>query len=494
MMSAAAHLRTLGNYQHTVISLLEPNPDAVAIAKSAGMNVVHTQSRAEIDEILSESDIIQIEWWNEPMLDDFLRQPLPPARLVSWMHIAGNCDPQFVTPSIVEFSDIALASSPRCANCPAIETLDRDTRSRKVRMIYDCAEFDRVRDVKPIEHKNFNVGYIGTVNPVKMHADYVSMSASISIPDVKFVVCGGDQQALYMRQAAAVGATERFSFKGYVENIAAEIAIFDVYGYPLCDDTFASAELNLQEVMYVGIPPVVFPHGGIGELVINDFTGFIVHTAKEYKEAIEFLYHHPEERFRLGKNARTYAQQIFGAENAAKKFHSLYSEVINLDKRQREWRSFPIATSKEFNPTTIPTGCRHFLESLGEVEKIDLFIASIQATSPEEALETDKAIANLSPLMKLVGIQTYSGYYEDDPWLLYWSALAHFGNGNLEAAIVTFSVANNKGFPDWRPIWFVCLSLQMLGKTVELDQVLNTLLGVVPNFQPALEMQRRIHN
>jgi len=50
------------------------------------------------------------------------------------------------------------------------------------------------------------------------------------------------------------------------------IETFDVYGYPLCADTYASGELNLQEVMYAGVPPVVFPYGGVKGLVEHDRT------------------------------------------------------------------------------------------------------------------------------------------------------------------------------------------------------------------------------
>jgi glycosyltransferase involved in cell wall biosynthesis len=489
MMSAAAHLRKFASYEHTIVSLLEPQANAVRIAEDAGMKVLHLPDRQQINQLISESDIVQLEWWNEPMLNEFLKEPMPTARVISWMHIAGNRDPQFITPEIIEFADIALASSPRSAICPAIKALDPQTRSRKVRMIYDCAEFDRVENVKAIPHDDFRIGYIGSVNPMKMHPDFVPMSAAINIPDMKVVVCGGDQQQRYAQQAAVLGAAEKFEFKGYVENIADEIARFDIYGYPLCEGTFDSAELNLQEIMYAGVPPVVFPHGGIGELIINDYTGLIVHTAEEYKQAIEFLYHNPEERSRLGNNAKEYAKQIFGAENAAKKFASLYEETLTLPKRERTW---PQTASARVASAGLPAGTACFLESLGEEENIALFTESARTSTPDSTVAIDKQITQLSPLLKLVGIHTFNGYYEGDPFLTYWSALAHFGDNNIEPAIVSFSDALNLGFPDWRPLWFACLCLQVMGKQQELQNALSNLLQVAPGFQEALSLQQHL--
>lgn len=90
-------------------------------------------------------------------------------------------------------------------------------------------------------------------------------------------------------------------------------------GYPLCLDTYAASELNLQEAMFAGIPPVVFPHGGIQLLVKHNETGLVVHSNQEYRDAIAYLYNNPSERLRLGANAAEYSKRHFGARNNAPK-------------------------------------------------------------------------------------------------------------------------------------------------------------------------------
>ena len=94
----------------------------------------------------------------------------------------------------------------------------------------------------------------------------------------------------------------------------------DVYGYPLNENTFAAAELNLQEVMWAGLPIVSSPHGGVPFLIQHEETGLLVDNDKDYRLAMEHLYHHPAERERLGKNAAAYARKHFDPEISADRF------------------------------------------------------------------------------------------------------------------------------------------------------------------------------
>ena len=106
-----------------------------------------------------------------------------------------------------------------------------------------------------------------------------------------------------------------------MEDIRSVLESLDVYGYPLCPDTYAAAELNLQEAMFAGLPVVTFPHGGIGKLVQHGETGMLVNTPEEYAQAIEQLYQNPAERARLGApTALGFAQRYWGAESAAREF------------------------------------------------------------------------------------------------------------------------------------------------------------------------------
>ena len=234
----------------------------------------------------------------------FLHSELPPTRLIIWFHVSGDNAPQVITRDLINYADFAIPCNPHSYELPVIKQLKPEIRHQKVGMVYDAADFDRVQNIQPQPHEGFNVGYMGSLSFSKMHPNYISMSAKANIPDVKFILCGGGNIPLLQNQAQELNALHKFDFRGFVEDIASEIAKFDVYGYPLCEDTYAAAELNLQEAMYAGIPPVVLPHGGIKKLIINNYTGLMVDSELEYSQALEYLYHNPQERLRLGKNAK----------------------------------------------------------------------------------------------------------------------------------------------------------------------------------------------
>ena len=127
---------------------------------------------------------------------------------------------------------------------------------------------------------------------------------------------------------------DRFRFFGYIEDIAEVISEMDAYGYPLNENTFAAAELNLQEVMWAGLPIVSSPHGGVPFLIQHEETGLLVDNEKDYRLAMEYLYHHPAERERLGKNAAAYARQHFAPEVSADKFENLYKGSLKSKVRK----------------------------------------------------------------------------------------------------------------------------------------------------------------
>ena len=139
--------------------------------------------------------------------------------------------------------------------------------------------------------------------------------------------------------------------------------------------------------MFLGIPPVVFPHGGIKTLVVDDFTGLVVRTETEYQQAIEFLYRDPEERRRLGDNAVEYATQMFGGENAARSFNRYYEKVMQMPKRKRTWGmdSSKSLLEQEINEIHLRgdpkrlSGAERFIDSIGE--QGGMFSRSLKASN-----------------------------------------------------------------------------------------------------------------
>ena len=467
------------DYEFAVVSLLPALEQPKELAKEANVTVIDHPSDEVLFREITSADIVQVHYWNNPFIVHLLCKKLPPCRLILFYHIAGDRMPQVIVPELLKLADWNIPCSPyteKVVNTwkdriPS-DYLDRTT------MIYGATDFERLKGIRPKPHEGFRVGYIGTVNFLKMHPSFVSMSSSVRVPEVKFVVCGGDSQQELLRQAKEMGTGEKFEFHGYVQNIRHILETLDVYGFPLREDTYAAAELNLQEAMYAGVPPVVFPHGGIKYLVEHGKNGLIVQTEQEYSEAIEYLYHSPDIRAELANQAQKYAKREFGAENAAKKIRKVYNEVMKSPKNPHYWGidthhsllNDSINLKNLVYSDSQKTESRLFLESTGEYGKI--FSDSVAPfQSLKGYLNADMKISRVSLLVYQTGLEWYLNRDSSDPRLNFWVGLYLMGLRDTQRAIVHFSNAWSNGFDHWRVLWYLRELLIIAGNKKDAERV-----------------------
>lgn len=496
LVATAKYSSKLGSFQHRVVSLGVADPGAVEMAKEAGLTVASVNDTETVLNEMENADIVHLHFWNNPQMYEFLRSELPAIRLLIWFHVAGDKPPQIITRELVSYSDFALACSPYTYEHLVFQNLPAEVRLRKTGMVYGAADFDRVSNIQPRDHDTFNVGYIGHISFAKMHPNYVPMNAQINIPNVRFIICGGGIVNYLQQQTQQLGVAEHFDFRGPVEDIKSAIEIFDVYGYPLCEDTYAASELNLQEVMYAGVPPVVFPYGGVKRLVVDNYTGLLVRSELEYKQAIEYLYHHPEERARLGRNARDYAQQIFGAENAAKALNPIYERLIELPKRRREW-GIDTDSTLLYQPVSLQdltgepeelSGANLFAKSLGDTAPE--FTVSLSSQNIQELFEAERKIEASSILLSMGegGISQYRAYYQNDGYLRLWSGLLLQRQGRNDEAISELLAAMSLGLVHWRLSWYVAQVAAKVNNIPLAEKALYTVVQAAPDFAEAQEM------
>lgn len=448
LLAMVKYSKCLGLAQeHRILALQEAaSPLARLLAKQVGVPFLLNPSREEVEAELSRADIVQLHFWNCPENYEFLRGDWPPIRLLIWSKILGDQAPQIITQDIIAASDFFVATNSLTLDLMVFEFSKIELQSRqKIGLVPGVADFDRLSNFQTQLHSTFNVGYIGTVNFAKMHPDYVSMSAAIQISDIRFIVCGGGIEAELKQQAATLGVTEKFNFRGYVENIRSILSILDVFGYPLCPETYATSDKSLQEAMYAGIPPVVFPYGGVKSLVQHQETGLVVENEREYQQAIEYLYHNPQERLKLGYNAQQYIRQHFDGENLTWKMHQIYEQMMRLPKRLHPW---PDHLSSE-------TSAEGFVKSLGNAGF--QFASSLQPESFEEAIQADQLIARSSMLLAQGegGIVHYRNKNPQDGFLRFWTGLVFYHKQQFSKALTEFEAAIALGC-DYRQVnWFI---------------------------------------
>lgn len=420
--------------EHSIISLDQSIHSLVALrVEKAGAKIIKTKSITDTEKEIEKADIIQIHFWNNPQLYEFLRSDLPDMRLLFWFKIFGYHPPQIITQDIVNCADYCLTSSVGSLNLPCFTSLPDDIKHNKTNFALSPADFSRIRGITPQPHDNFNVGYIGTANFTKIHPRFIQMNSQIDINKIKFIVCGGNDQDL-VQLAKSLEVSHRFDFRGYVHKIKDVLARLDVFGYPLCKDTYATSEQALQEAMYAEVPPVAFAHGGIPFLVQNEVTGLIVKTESEYIEQIERLHHNPQLRQKLGKEAKKYAQENFQPEKTTKRMAEVYHQLMTQPKNSYKGLKVKAETPSEL-----------FASSLGEKGKP--FWTSIKDNNVDEVKVACQNIANASNVLTFAegGIFQYRNAYPNDSYLRLWSGLILECRGRVEQAEKEFEEALRLG-------------------------------------------------
>lgn len=428
-------------HDHEVVTLGRPNyPPALVRARQAGIAIHQAPAAADLARLIEAADLVDLHYWHNPAFVDFLARRWPPHRRVAWFKILGRHAPQVISPELLAALDAVMVSSPLSLQLPSLQQALH--LAGMIEFVPGLMEPDRLEGLVPQPHDGFIISYIGTANPTKMHPDFVAMSAAADIPGGRFVVCGADESAPLHAEAERQGAAGRFEFRGYVENIRAVLATTDVFGYPLCEDTWATSEKSLQEAMLAGIPPVVFPHGGVADMVEHGKTGLVVRSAREYADALEHLYRHPEERKRLGGNARAFVQQRFDGRQAASRMDALHRRLLERPRRDIPPLHAALAPAARFARYMLPYAPQ-FRDSL---------------LVPPDRLEfaADAAVAASSTTVAQGegGIVQFRNAAADDPGLLLWSGLVLAGQERWEAALAEFERAASSQPKDWRPAWY----------------------------------------
>lgn len=476
-LAIAKYSSKLGEYEHRFMRIDpgSPNPHGLELIRASGFEAVVPKNDQEVTSQIESADIVQVHWWNSPEMNLFLRRPLPATRMIGWFHVGGHVAPQVILAEHLNYFDRSIACSPHTALSPSFMNLAPLERLNRTNMIYGPADFERLHGIEPKAHAGFNVGYIGTVDFLKMHPDFVELHTGLNIPGLKVIVCGvGGALHTLQEQIREQRLEHIFEMRGQVDNIREILEICDVYGYPLCPQTYAASELTLQEAMYAGVPPVVFPYGGVRELVIDNFSGLMVRSGAEYRSAIEHLSRDVADRKRISNNARNYAQQIFGAENAAIKFDQLYQELVVQPKQRKVFQSLkPIAR----NPQLAAEGAALFIESLAGQHPE--FEQSYLSQSPIEQRSADEEISKMHTLLFTGGVLPYRNKFQDDAFLRYWSGIGYYARGEFVGALAELVDAYNLGLTQWRVALRVVRAAERLGRADFIEQT-KALIEMVP--------------
>ena len=408
--------------RHSVCCLEEVNPTTTADAARLGIPLRTMMSRhiPDLLRAVSAADLVVIHWWNHPLLHALLmREPLPPCRVLIWSHVSGHTPTQRITDPLVAYPDLFVVAAPWSMEVPAIDGLSREERDARVRLVFSCGGIDHVAQVRPEPHAGFRVGYVGAVDYWKLHLDFIGMSADAEIPGVRFIVCGGPQEAELRRDAENAGKGDLFEFRGHVNDVAQALSTFDVFGYPINPGQSGTGEQALIEALAAGVPPVVLKNGAERYIVEDGVTGIVADDEAGYTRGLETLYRDPQLRLSMAENARKSARRRFTLASTVKAWREVYREAALFPKREHRWPGKLGAA---------PGGAEIFVASLGDNGRDFAEMLAGGRMTPET--DAARRIAGLPEIFRSGTRGSsfhYLSWFPDDPWLKFWGELIRPG-------------------------------------------------------------------
>ncbi len=289
-----------------------------------------------LNALFKTADIVLLHWWNHPLLMRLLFQGLPPSRLILWSHVNGFYAPQAFFPQLFELPDLFIFATQASFGAPLVQELPKDLK-RKLRVVRSCAGIPEEANTPYTKKAPFQFGYIGTVEPSKMHPEFLKLCASAKI-QAQCIVAGGPSQDALRSHAKKLKIENQFEILGPVEDAANLFRRLHAFAYPLNPKHYGSGEQVLIEAMAFGAVPVVLDNPPERALIRHGQTGLIANTTEEFTAALRFLSEHPVERNKLAAAGRQFVLKECDIQFSSDAFHELYGETLSFSKTTRQLR------------------------------------------------------------------------------------------------------------------------------------------------------------
>lgn len=323
---------------HEILLLEKPQkPIFVEKIEQNGVTVLHQPSRGEIERSFRTADIVQVNWWNHPIMSKFLYKfPDIPIRLACWVHVSGCNYPYLRADFLDKFDQIFFTTPYSYENDEVADRIESGLWTKeKTCVLYGMSDLTRFFNVKKKEHDDFRIGYVGTLDFSKLHPDFISFcDAAASIAeDIRFVLIGDmENEPTIRRQAEKCGIEHRFEFRGFRTDISEELARIDCFGYPLNPFHFGATENVLLEALAAGIPVVALNQNTEKYIIQNDKNGFLVDNPADYAASIKQLYLDANLRDRMSRLGRKTIKEKYSVEKIQEKSVARYRSMLNHEK------------------------------------------------------------------------------------------------------------------------------------------------------------------
>ena len=329
LQAAASHT----GFRHSIVTLEEQERSQfMDLIIGSGCEVVVCPSPECLRRLIESSDIVQLEWWNHPAtLQALCSQAPPPMRLLVWSHVSGLFNPIIPVGLLLAAHQFLFTSACSFAAC-SVKSLPVALSSR-IGVVSSGGGFDEVSSFGTRPAAGLVAGYLGSLNFAKLHPHYVDFLLEVRLAGFRVRLIGEEtNKEILEKQCLQAGRAGMLEFRGFTDNVAAELASLNVLVYLLNPEHYGTTENALIEAMAMGIVPVVLNNPAERHIVEHGRTGLIVSSPGEFAEAVHWLHENPEELRRMGREAAKSVRDRFSVGKNAGLLNSYYSAMMSLEK------------------------------------------------------------------------------------------------------------------------------------------------------------------
>jgi len=194
----------------------------------------------------------------------------------------------------------------------------------------------KVRQAYGIKHKSLLIATIARIEPLKGHKYLIEACGGIKdeLGDFHLLLVGDIVDLGYLNEckelARKFGIHDRITFSGHRNNVNQILNEIDIFVLPSLFEAFPR---SLIEAMCAGKPVIATDVGGCTEAVEDTVSGFIVppKNPEALAETVHMLGRDTELRQKVGRAARSRAEEMFSMKQNVKQTELLYREVLKVD-------------------------------------------------------------------------------------------------------------------------------------------------------------------